>query len=202
MAVLDPPSIAPENESPAVPHSSRREFLTRAALAAPALLLSERLFAAAGPLRAADLSSRALTFHHTHTGETLTAEYLYAGAYVPDALAAINHHLRDFRTGDEHAIDPALLDLLHRLAAVTSTAKPFEVISGYRSPKTNHMLRETSTGVAASSLHMVGKAIDIRLADVHLPDLRGAAVGLRRGGVGYYPESDFVHVDTGRVRAW
>ena len=202
MAVLDPPSIAPENESTAVPHSSRRDFLTRAALAAPALLLSERLFAAAGPLRAADLSSRALAFHHTHTGETLTAEYFYAGAYVPDALAAINHHLRDFRTGDEHAIDPALLDLLHRLAAVTSTAKPFEVISGYRSPKTNHMLRETSTGVAASSLHMVGKAIDIRLADVHLPDLRGAAVGLRRGGVGYYPESDFVHVDTGRVRTW
>lgn len=174
----------------------------RIALAAPALLRSERLFAAGGPSGAADLGSRALTFHHTHTGETLTAEYFSGAAYVPDALAAINHHLRDFRTGDEHTIDPALLDLLHRLAAVTSTARPFEVISGYRSPKTNHMLREASTGVAAASLHMVGKAIDIRLADVRLPDLRGAAVVLRRGGVGYYPESDFVHVDTGRVRTW
>ena len=190
-------------EIPSVPAVSRREFLLRAAPAAPALLLSERLVAAAGPLRAAaDLSSRALMFRHTHTGETLTAEYFDAGRYLPDALAAINHHLRDFRTGDEHAIDPALLDLLHRLAAVTSTAKPFEVISGYRSPKTNHMLRRASTAVAASSLHMVGKAIDIRLADVHLPDLRGVAVGLRRGGVGYYPQSDFVHVDTGRVRTW
>lgn len=202
MAVLDPPSIAPDNERTAMPRSSRRDFLTRAALAAPVLLLPERLLAAAGPLRATDRGSRALIFHHTHTGETLTAEYFCAGAYLPDALAAINHHLRDFRTGEEHAIDPALLDLLHRLAAVTSTAKPFEVISGYRSPKTNHMLRGNTTGVAASSLHMVGKAIDIRLADVHLPDLRGAAVGLRRGGVGYYPESDFLHVDTGRVRTW
>lgn len=202
MAVLDQLPIAPENQRTAVPHSSRRDFLTRAALAAPGLLLSERLFAAAGPARAADVGSRSLTFRHTHTGETLTAEYFCGGTYVPDVLGAINHHLRDFRTGEEHAIDLALLDLLHRLAAVTSTAKPFEVISGYRSPKTNHRLRETSTGVAASSLHMVGKAIDIRLADVHLPNLRAAAVGLRRGGVGYYPESDFVHVDTGRVRTW
>lgn len=168
-------------------------------LAAPAVLVSDRLLAAA--VRS-DAASRALTFHHTHTGENLTAEYFSRGAYVPNALAAINHHLRDFRTGAEHAIDPALLDLLHRLAAVTETRKPFEVISGYRSPKTNHMLREKTTGVAASSLHMLGKAIDIRVAGVPLAGLRAAAIGLRAGGVGYYPESDFVHVDTGRVRTW
>jgi uncharacterized protein YcbK (DUF882 family) len=181
---------------------SRREFLGRAALAAPAVLLSDRLFAAAERSVAVDATSRALMFHHTHTGENLTAEYFCRGAYVPDVLAAINRHLRDFRTGDEHVIDPALLDLLHRLAAATGTTKPFEVISGYRSPKTNHLLREKSTGVAASSLHMVGKAIDIRLPDVRLAGLREAALALHAGGVGYYPDSNFVHVDTGRVRRW
>src|SRR5688572_28052013 len=103
-------------------HLSRRDFLGRVVLAAPAVLLSDRvLFAAAGRPTAASAATRALTFHHTHTGENLSAEYFCRGAYVPDALAAINRHLRDFRTGDEHAIDPALLDLLHRLAAVTET---------------------------------------------------------------------------------
>jgi uncharacterized protein YcbK (DUF882 family) len=180
---------------------SRRDFLRRTAFAAPALLLGDQAFAAAGNL-AASLPSRALSFHHTHTGENLTAEYFSRGAYVPEALAAINHHLRDFRTGEEHLIDPVLLDLLHRLTAATETTKPFQVISGFRSPKTNQMLREKSTGVAASSLHMAGKAIDLRLADVPLPALRAAALDLKGGGVGFYPESNFVHVDTGRVRRW
>jgi uncharacterized protein YcbK (DUF882 family) len=179
---------------------TRRDFLGRAVLAAPAVLVADSAFAAiAGP---AALASRALSLHHTHTGEKLTAEYFVRGAYVPDALAAINHHLRDFRTSEEHLIDPALLDLLHRLSAVTETTKPFQVISGFRSPKTNQRLREKSAGVAASSLHMVGKAIDIRLADVPLPALRAAALDLKAGGVGFYPDSDFVHVDTGRVRRW
>jgi len=181
-------------------HHSRRVFLKSVALAAPAILVADSALAAVANSAAA--ASRALSFHHTHTGEKLTAEYFCRGAYVPDALAAINRHLRDFRTGDEHVIDPALLDLLHRLRATTETIKPFDVISGYRSPKTNMMLREKSTGVAASSLHMAGKAIDIRLADVPLPALRAAALGLKAGGVGFYPESDFVHVDTGRVRTW
>jgi uncharacterized protein YcbK (DUF882 family) len=100
------------------------------------------------------------------------------------------------------AIDPALLDLLHDLGARTGSTKPFEVISGYRSPATNEALRRASDGVARSSLHMSGRAIDIRLADVALPALRDAAIGLHGGGVGYYPRSDFVHVDTGRVRFW
>lgn len=165
----------------------------------PALALSDRLLAMpAAPGRA----SRALTFEHTHTGERLTAEYFTGGSYVPDALSAINHHLRDFRTGEEHIIDPELLNLLHRLTTLTDTTKPFQVISGYRSPKTNQMLRSKSHGVAAGSLHMAGKAIDIRLADVPLPALHGAALSLRAGGVGYYPQPNFVHVDTGRVRAW
>ena len=177
---------------------TRRNFLQSCALAAPALLVSDRVLAAV----AAEAGGRALTFHHTHTGERLTAEYFSGGAYVPDALAAINRHLRDFRTGEEHTIDPALLDLLHRLNGLTGSHKPFQVISGFRSPKTNQMLRGKSHGVAAGSLHMVGKAIDIRLADVPLPKLQSAALSLRAGGVGYYPLPDFVHVDTGRVRKW
>ena len=106
------------------------------------------------------------------------------------------------RTGDVYQMDPALLDLLHTLARSTQSARPFEVISAYRSPRTNAQLRAHTEGVAAGSLHMVGQAIDIRLTDVPLPKLRDAAKALGVGGVGYYPSSDFVHVDTGRVRFW
>ena len=150
--------------------------------------------------RSADV--RALHFDHTHTGERLAVEYFSNRAYLPDALATVNHFLRDFRTGEIHDIDPALLDLLHTLASVTETSRPFQVISGYRSPATNEMLRRHSEGVAAGSLHMNGQAIDIRLADVPLSNLRRAALHAKGGGVGYYPVSDFVHVDTGRVRTW
>ena len=129
-------------------------------------------------------------------------EYFSDGSYLQDALASVNHFLRDFRTDEVHAIDPGLLDLLHGLSDLTGTAKPFQVISGYRSPATNEMLRHLSEGVAGGSLHMKGLAIDIRLADVPLAKLRSAALAAERGGVGYYPASDFVHVDTGRVRAW
>jgi uncharacterized protein YcbK (DUF882 family) len=145
---------------------------------------------------------RTLRFDHTHTGEQLTIDYFHEGAYHPDALDTVNRFLRDFRTNDVHPIDPGLLDLLHGLAAATGTGRPFQVISAYRSPRTNALLRKHSEAVAAGSLHMKGQAIDIRLADVALPRLRATALALRRGGVGFYPASDFVHVDVGRVRAW
>ena len=145
---------------------------------------------------------RVLRFEHLHTGEKLCVEYFAAGGYLPDALGAVNHLLRDFRTGDVGAIDAALLDQLHELDRLTAGGRPFQVISGYRSPATNQMLRERSGGVASNSLHMRGQAIDIRLAGVPLATLHDAALALRAGGVGYYPASDFVHVDTGRVRAW
>jgi uncharacterized protein YcbK (DUF882 family) len=175
---------------------SRRTFLaTVMAAAVPVVAVPRRLLAESA-------SARALRFTHTHTGERLAIEYFSGGTYVPDALATVNVFLRDFRTGDVHDIDPELLDLLHGLAAMTDTSQPFQVISGYRSPATNEMLRHRSEGVAAGSLHMKGQAIDIRLADVPLAALRHAALGARRGGVGYYPASDFVHVDTGRVRMW
>lgn len=177
---------------------SRRAFVSALAASIP-------MFSAHRPLVAEALSTRgprALTFLHTHTGERLAVEYFARGGYLADALSAVNHFLRDFRTGDVHAIDPGLLDLLHQVTIKTGSAKPFQVISGYRSPVTNEMLRHRSEGVAAGSLHMQGQAIDIRLADVPLAKLRRAALAVRRGGVGFYPASDFVHVDTGRVRAW
>jgi uncharacterized protein YcbK (DUF882 family) len=174
---------------------SRRQFVAAIAAAAPVLAASRRAFATVVP-------PRALNFTNTHTGERLSIEYFDRGRYVPDALTTVNHFLRDFRTGDVHVIDPRLLDLLHGLTRTTGTAKPFQVISGYRSPATNEMLREHSEGVAKNSLHMQGQAIDIRLADVPLAKLKKAALAMRVGGVGYYPASNFVHVDTGRVRTW
>jgi len=174
---------------------SRRAFLGRALTALPILGTPRRLFAESGTVRA-------LRFTHTHTGERLAIEYFRSGMYLPAALATVNHFLRAFRTGDVHDIDSDLLDLLYRLTAMTEASAPFQVISGYRSPVTNEMLRHRSEGVAAGSLHMKGQAIDIRLADVPLATLRRAAVSAGRGGVGYYPASDFVHVDTGRVRTW
>jgi uncharacterized protein YcbK (DUF882 family) len=124
------------------------------------------------------------------------------GRYVPDALAAVNHVMRDFRTGDVHFMDPQLLDLMHALSRKVETAQPFQIISGYRSPKTNAMLHERSAGVAVNSFHMKGMATDIRLPDVSLSHLHKAALAMQGGGVGYYPESDFIHVDVGPVRMW
>jgi len=169
--------------------------MTAVASALPALAMPRLLFADSP-------ATRALSFVHTHTSERLQVAYFSGGQYLGDALAAVDQFLRDFRTGDVHAIDPGLLDLLHHLTGATGSARPFQVISGYRSPATNSALRARSEGVSAGSLHMKGQAIDVRLADVPLAKLRAAALGRRRGGVGYYPASDFVHVDTGRVRSW
>ncbi len=149
-----------------------------------------------------DVRPRRLVLDNLHTGEKLDAVYWEQGAYVPDALQAVNHVLRDFRTGDVHPIAPKLLDLLDVLSARVETNRAFQVISGYRSPKTNAMLHAESHGVATKSLHMQGMAIDIRLADVDLSKLHDTALSMAVGGVGYYPGSDFVHVDIGRVRRW
>lgn len=143
-----------------------------------------------------------LSFLHTHTDERLNIVYRSEGAYVPGALARINHLLRDFRTGDVAVIDPRLLDILYALAK-SCGGETFQIISGYRSPATNAMLRKTGGGgVAKHSLHMEGRAIDVRLTGRDTAHLHHAALALRAGGVGYYPSLDFVHVDTGRVRHW
>ena len=160
--------------------------------------------AAVSPARllAAVREPRAVSFVHTRTHERLSVTCSADGSYDEDSLAALNWFLRDDLTGDQYPMDPALFDILHDLRAVTEAASPFQVISGYRSPRTNAMLRERSHGVAAGSLHLQGRAIDVRLGDVASATLRDAAIRLRRGGVGYYAASDFVHIDTGRVRYW
>lgn len=159
--------------------------------------------AAMAPIaQAAAAAPRSLSLLNLHTGERLKATYFEGGDYVPDALSAMNTLLRDYRTGDVHPIAPNLLDLVATLQQQLETDATVHVISGYRSPKTNAALHERSSGVATHSLHMQGEAMDIRIPGVDLAHLRNAALGLQRGGVGYYPASDFVHVDVGRVRRW
>lgn len=155
------------------------------------------------PVRAAiTLPVRRLHFESLHTGERLAATYWSGGRYLAEELGRINHVLRDHRTGDVHAIDPRLLDLLVALRDRLATRSAFQVISAYRSPKTNAMLAERGGGVARQSLHTRGLAIDIRVPGRPLTAVRDAALSLRGGGVGFYPRSDFVHVDVGRVRSW
>ncbi|MDB5416839.1 MAG: Twin-arginine translocation pathway signal [Phenylobacterium sp.] len=173
----------------------RRDLLRGALGLAGAALFGQAAQAAAA-------APRSLSLLNLHTGEALKATYFEGGEYLPDAMAALNHLLRDFRTGDVHPIAPGLLDLVTSLQGRLDTRQTVHVISGYRSPQTNAQLHERSDGVASHSLHMVGEAMDIRIPGVELADLRNAALGLQRGGVGYYPGSDFVHVDVGRVRRW
>ncbi|HEV7613733.1 MAG TPA: DUF882 domain-containing protein [Steroidobacteraceae bacterium] len=137
-----------------------------------------------------------------HTREQLDIEYLRDGAYLPDALAAIEVVLRDFRTGERHMIDPRLMDYLVEVARAVGADPAFSVISGYRSPQTNAQLHEKSSGVAQHSLHMEGRAIDVRMTGVDCASLASHAQRLKRGGVGYYRASDFVHLDTGKFRTW
>jgi uncharacterized protein YcbK (DUF882 family) len=149
-----------------------------------------------------DATMRSVAMNNLHTGESIEAVYWADGDYIPDVLDAVNYHLRDYRTGDVHQIDPRLLDLLDAVNSATGTKGRFEVISGYRSAATNAMLRERSEEVAKKSFHMSGMAIDVRLPDVDLSRLHGAVLSLGRGGVGYYPESNFVHMDVGPQRCW
>jgi len=160
---------------------------------------------AAAPVAQASAASRAprwLKLHNIHTQEKIEAVYFEKGEYVPDAVQALDKVLRDYRTGDVYSMHPELFDTLSTLAQKTETKSHFQVISGYRSPKTNAMLHERSGQVAKRSLHMDGKAMDVYLEDVALDRLRAAALDLGRGGVGYYPVSNFVHVDVGPVRRW
>jgi uncharacterized protein YcbK (DUF882 family) len=159
-------------------------------------------FGAAAALQArAVTAARSLSFYHLHTLEQLDVTYFEEGDYVQDALVQIDHLLRDFRTGEVARIDPGLLDILHAAALVCERSR-FEIISAYRSPATNASLADKSSGVSRNSLHMQGRAIDVRLAGYDTAKLRRACVALGLGGVGFYPESNFVHLDTGRFRSW
>ena len=177
---------------------ARRELLLGAGAAvagaaAPAVLRAQTY--SGGGLRRAVL-------HNLHTGETFNEVFFANGAYVPGALAEAMRVLRDWRNGEEHAMDPRLFDALHAISARLDTDRPFQVISGYRSPRTNAMLHARSSGVAEHSQHVLGKACDVRVQGVDLRNLRKAALDVGAGGVGYYPVSNFVHVDVARVRQW
>ena len=180
---------------------SKETFLTRRCFVKKSLLLAA-VIGLASPLESIGaLTKQPMAFYHTHTGERFYIEYSCEGCTV-SAMRMLNTFLRDFRTGDVHAIDPQLLDIVYGIQQETGSRGVIEIISGYRSPKTNKNLRARSKGVASKSLHMNGQALDIRLSDLKTRDLRDAAVSLGLGGVGYYAESDFVHIDTGRVRTW
>ena len=156
----------------------------------------------AGKARSSAVAAKRIALLNLHSDERLDMEFFRDGAFLPDALAAIEVVLRDFRTGERHAIDPGLIVYLVEVANIAGVDPAFSVISGYRSPLTNAHLRERSTGVAQHSLHMEGRAIDVRINGVDCADLAAHALGLRRGGVGYYRASDFVHLDTGAFRTW
>jgi len=178
---------------------SRRHFIKMGALAALACVSPMPCF---GALPEPGDDERIIFLYNTHTEETLKAVYWINGQYVPSTLADIDYILRDHRTGETTRMNRVLLDLLHTLAVNLDATQPFHIISGYRSPKTNAMLRKNGRGVAKRSYHMKGKAIDIRLPRCNIGLLVKAAMELRGGGVGYYPQSNFIHVDVGPIRCW
>lgn len=176
---------------------SRRRFVLCSAAAMLAALVSPQSIAARieGP-------ARSLYFHNLHTGETLRATYWERGRYLPDALAGIDHLLRDHRRDAVHPIDTGLLDTLYTLQTRLDFKGPFEVVSGYRSPETNEMLRAQGRAVAQRSMHTEGKAIDVSLPGLDLAHARDVALALEAGGVGHYTNPGFLHIDVGKVRTW
>jgi uncharacterized protein YcbK (DUF882 family) len=184
-----------ESEATHYPVNRTRRLLLRASLAGSVLAMA--------PLSSVwATSERSLSLKNLHTGEQINQPYWMAGDYLPDSLAAINTVLRDHRSGEVYPMDPALLDLLSALQQRVNSRRGYEVISGYRSPASNAMLQSKSNGVAKRSLHMQGKAIDIRMPGTQLTQLHRAAREMSLGGVGLYSSSNFIHVDTGRVRYW
>lgn len=144
---------------------------------------------------------RSISLYHTHTGERFEGVYFEGGQYLPDAVAELSHLLRDFRTGDVREFDARLFDTLYALNLACGEGT-YEVVSAFRSERTNQMLRMQSKRVAKDSLHVAGRAIDIRMSGRETRRLRDAALALQQGGVGYYARSNFVHLDTGPVRTW
>ncbi|MBD3671008.1 MAG: DUF882 domain-containing protein [Gammaproteobacteria bacterium] len=191
-----------DNMNTQTPELSRRGFLRMGAGLAAGLVASPLL---AQNVKAPGLvGERSLSLYNIHTGESLNTVYWQNGAYIAEAMQDINHILRDRRNGEVWDMDTRLIDMLSQLYDKVDGKKPFYVISGYRSPNTNTYLRKTSSsgGVAKRSLHMQGRAIDVRLPGVELAHLHKASVRMKKGGVGYYPRDGFIHVDTGRVRYW
>jgi len=181
--------------------NSRRNFL-KTATGTAALMLAPSVLAKPVQPKLIQPAERVLRLQNLHTGESLKATYWAEGRYIAEELTALNRVLRDHRSNEIYTMDQRLFDMLHLLQQQVAGNGTYHVISGYRSPKTNAMLNSKSRSVAKRSLHMQGRAIDIRLPGVELTQLRQAALDLKSGGVGYYGRSDFIHVDTGRTRSW
>ncbi len=180
---------------------SRRKFMGYAGIFSSLFVYSPIAFAKL-TLSLPPFPERSLKFYNIHTGESLKTTYWLEGKYVESSMKEIFYILRDFRTDEVKPIDMNIFDVLFLITKKLETDEPIHIISGYRSPETNYMLRREGRGVAKHSLHMEGKAIDIRIPNVPLSLLRDTAASLKAGGVGYYPNSQFVHIDTGRVRYW
>jgi uncharacterized protein YcbK (DUF882 family) len=180
-------------------YTDRRTFLKWGASAILTTAFTHPVLAAVDPK---SHKPHVLSFYNIHTGETLKTCYRSNGKLIHRAVNRISHIMRDHRTGEIKPVDPNLLDLLHRIVLEEKPRSPLSIISGYRSPKTNAALRKVTAGVAPKSLHMEGRAIDIRIPGYQTTELRQIAIDLKCGGVGYYPESDFVHLDTGPVKVW
>jgi uncharacterized protein YcbK (DUF882 family) len=190
---------------PRNPSVNRRSLLRWLVMGPAALAMALRDKPAAADVLAADrlaVAPRELVLRNLHTDERLEVCYFAEGRYLPEALTQLNRLLRDHRSGDVAAIDPRLFDVLHGVAGQAQCSPQYEIISGYRSPATNQKLRAKSEGVAQHSLHMDGRAVDVRLPTISCSHLRDVALALRLGGVGYYAHSNFVHLDTGRLRSW
>lgn len=178
---------------------TRRDILQLGIIGAASLILPDTALSA---IEKISPSEKKLSFYNTHTGEKFHSVYWAKGKYIKESIRSINWILRDHRSDQICEIDTELLNLLYTLQRKTGTTKTIHVVSGYRSPQTNSMLRKKSSKVAKKSLHMCGKAIDIRIPGFELTRLHRAALNLKQGGVGYYPQSDFIHVDVGKVRRW
>jgi uncharacterized protein YcbK (DUF882 family) len=180
--------------------TTRRNLLKGGLIMAAGLALPSTGFCRTGHFLSGE---KAISLYNLHTGEELqNLVYRADGDYLPDSLQRLNWLLRDYRSDEVQRIDPSLFDLVHAIHGRLSSSGSVQIISGYRSPATNEMLRRQSSGVARHSLHMKGMALDIRVTDCDLAQLKKAAKSLRAGGVGYYPKSQFVHIDTGPVRYW
>ncbi len=177
-------------------YTDRRTFLKMGASAMLTSLITHPVLAAIRP------DNHVLSLYNVHTGETLKTCYRSNGKLIHRAVTRISHIMRDFRTGEVKAVDPKLLDQLHRIVLEAKPLSPISIISGYRSASTNAALSKISSAVSPKSLHMEGRAIDIRIPGYQTPALRQLAINLHSGGVGYYPESDFVHLDTGPIMVW
>lgn len=177
--------------------ANRRKLLALGGVALGAAILPTSAFATLSTPR-----PRILTLSNLNTGESIKAEFFDGRGYIQDELSRLNHFFRDYRANKIKTIDPKLFDQIYRLQVLLGTQKPVQLISGYRSLDTNKELRAHSRGVAKKSYHTKGQAMDFHIDGISLSNVRKAALSMKAGGVGYYPSSNFVHIDTGPVRHW